>query len=402
MRSLVIIIAVALGLFAGAFLLAFSWGLNQERARSIVETKTSHIQLHTQTYLDDPRVGDLIPSGEAVLTAIAQQPEVKAATGRLLTNGMISTASGGFGVMIQGVTAKTEAAVTHLSDRIIAGTYFSGKRKNQLLVGKPLAKKLGLMTASDTGMVYNLRKRLVLTFLDQDGQTQAARFRVVGVYQGTNSKLDERNVFIQRKDLNRLLGTNQALHEIAVILDDQGIAEDPTFLGNLHADHPQLAIQNWKDLSPDLKLLDEGFRTSIIIFMTIILLALGFGIVNTMLMAILERTRELGMLMSIGMNKIRVFSMIMLETVMLTLVGAPFGLLLAYGIISYFGQVGIDISAFAEGGASMGIGSRAYTALEPDAYQLIAVLVIITAIIAAIFPAIRALRLKPAEAVRAI
>ena len=138
------------------------------------------------------------------------------------------------------------------------------------------------------------------------------------------------------------------------------------------------------------------------LFMAIILGALGFGIVNTMLMVVLERTKELGMLMAVGMTRRRVFLMIMYETIFLAVVGALLGELLSLLAISYFTRVGIDLSSVAAGMESVGYAAVTYPMLEAYRYLQITALVVFTAILASIYPAWKALRLHPAEALRTI
>ena len=133
----------------------------------------------------------------------------------------------------------------------------------------------------------------------------------------------------------------------------------------------------------------------------IILVALLFSIINTMLMAVLERVREIGMLMAVGVTKGRVFSMILLETVMMAMIGCPAGLFLSWASIKYFGTVGIDLGANAAYG-EMGWSNVIHPALDAASYYQVAFMVAIMAILAAIYPAIKALRLKPAEAIRKI
>ncbi|NNE54868.1 MAG: FtsX-like permease family protein [Flavobacteriales bacterium] len=119
-------------------------------------------------------------------------------------------------------------------------------------------------------------------------------------------------------------------------------------------------------------------------------------------MSILERKRELGMLMSVGMKKSRVFSMVLWETIFIASVGAPLGILAAHLCVVYYGNVGIDLSMVAEGMQSFGMGSTLYPAIEASQYDEVVVMVIITSFLAAIYPARKALKLKPAEAVRAL
>jgi ABC-type antimicrobial peptide transport system permease subunit len=136
------------------------------------------------------------------------------------------------------------------------------------------------------------------------------------------------------------------------------------------------------------------------IYLVIILLALVFGIINTMLMTILERFRELGMLMAIGMNKLRVFLMIVMETLFLSFVGVPLGLLLGWGTVSYFGKYGLDLSAFSESLQMYGMSDMTYFDLNPAVYWQVPMMVGFTALLASIYPALKAIRLKPVEAIR--
>ena len=151
---------------------------------------------------------------------------------------------------------------------------------------------------------------------------------------------------------------------------------------------------------PEVSLVENSFGITMVIFIGIILLALLFGIINTMLMAVLERTKELGMLMAVGMNKARVFTMILLETVMLSLFGGICGILLGWALNLYFGVKGIDLGAWSTAYKSMGFDTLVYTKLSLSISMEIAVMVVITGIIASIYPAMKALKLKPAEAIR--
>ncbi|HJN06034.1 MAG TPA: FtsX-like permease family protein, partial [Bacteroidales bacterium] len=135
-------------------------------------------------------------------------------------------------------------------------------------------------------------------------------------------------------------------------------------------------------------------------FIIIILMALLFGIINTMLMVVMERTKEIGMLMAIGMNKIKVFSMIVFESVMLSLTGGIVGIIIG-AISAKFGETHpIDLSIWAQGYQQLGYDAFVYTSLDPEMLINVTVLVILTGIIAAIYPAYKALKNDPADALR--
>ena len=184
------------------------------------------------------------------------------------------------------------------------------------------------------------------------------------------------------------------------MLDDYSKAKNLS--SELQNIYPELLIEDWSKIQPYLSFITEYMDIYMAVFLIIILAALGFGIVNTMLMVILERTKELGMLMGIGMNKKRIFLMIMFETILLALIGTFIGELISMLLIKYYGKVGINISSLAEGMESVGYSAISYPVLEPYRYLQITILVILTGIIASIYPAIKALKLNPAEAIRTL
>jgi ABC-type lipoprotein release transport system permease subunit len=199
--------------------------------------------------------------------------------------------------------------------------------------------------------------------------------------------------------MNKTLGSD-IVHEIAILCHSIDQADELKAV--LSSEFPEDKIETWSEISPELGYADEMMSTFIYIFMGIILVALSFGIINTMLMAVLERKRELGMLMSVGMNKTRVFLMILLETLFISSIATPVGIVLSYWIIVHFGEHGIDLSVVGKGLENFGIGHRVYTSLPVTLYFNISVMTLIITFISSLFPARRALKLDPAEAVRAI
>jgi ABC-type lipoprotein release transport system permease subunit len=159
-------------------------------------------------------------------------------------------------------------------------------------------------------------------------------------------------------------------------------------------------VQNWKQLAPELGYINEIGDMYVYIFVIIILLSLGFGIVNTMLMVVLERVKEIGMLMAIGMSKLRVFWMLMLETVLLTMTGGLLGMILGILVSWSTQKKGIDLSFYAKGLEDLGYSSLVFPVIEPRMITVIGFLVLITGIVASIYPARKALKYRPAEAIR--
>lgn len=386
-RSLVVMSSVAVGLFAGMFMMAFFWGLAKQEIDSSVETQLSHIQIHNTSFPDDKDVNYTIENGPVVIGEIKNNGNVKAESGRVITTGMISSSATATGVEIHGIVPSDEKTVSSISQDIIEGVYFTGEKKNEIVLGKKLAEKLDV----------KLHSKIVLTFQSRNGDLTAGSFRIAGIFRSRNSSFDESTVFTRFNDLAELLGTGNGMHEIAVILKN-GKTADSVAIG-FRKQYPALLIQTWKELSPEMAMLTDLFDQMMYIIIGIILLALMFGIINTMLMAVLERQREFGMLMAIGMNKPRVFLMIVLETVMLTCAGIPAGILLAIGTVDFLAKHGIDLSAFSQALSEYGFSNIVYPELQSSMFLPIILMTALTAILSSIYPAIKALQFKPAVAI---
>ncbi len=388
-----VIFAIASGLLGGLFSSAWMNGMAQQRVKNTFAYEIGHIQLHNTSYAENNDVKKTIKNTADKLSILDTIKGVSGVTERILVTGMSATANKNMGVNIIGVDPLQEKQVFEIYKKIdsASGDFFETKKKNSIVISRALADELKA----------RLKSKIVLTFQDYNGEITGAAFKVVGIFKTDNNPWDKMHVFVKNDDLRRLLALPEdESHEIVLLLDDFEQAE--VLAGNLQNRLTDVKIEDWAEVSPYLSLMSGYMDMMMGLFMLIILGALGFGIVNTMLMVVLERTRELGMLMAIGMNKRRVFIMIMLETICLALVGALFGEILSVIIINYFNKTGIDLSSVAEGMESVGYAVVTYPMLEPYRYLQITILVIITSVLASIYPAFKALRLHPAEAIRTI
>ncbi|MBL7903435.1 MAG: ABC transporter permease [Bacteroidales bacterium] len=388
-RSLTILMAIAVGLWGGIFATSISAGMMKQRFTSSIETQVSHIQVHNPQFLKDDNIRYGISRADEIERFLAKDSAVKAFSSRTLVSGMIATATQSKGVRILGINPVQEAATTRLSSTIIDGYYLSAGGRNPILIGKKLADKLKLKTGS----------RIILTFTDTEGEIVSASFRVQGIIRTNHSMLDETQVYVRQNDLQSLTGGRAIVNEIAVLLHD--LAQVTPMVEAISGQFPENEIRFWGQLSPDLLYMNEMAGASLMVLLVIIMLALAFGLLNTMLMTVFERTRELGMLMAVGMNKIRVFAMILLETTFLTITGALAGGILSGVTIYVTSRNGIDFSGV--GGDTLsdyGISAIVYPELFPGFTGNIVILVLITSVLSALYPALKALKLKPSEAIR--
>jgi ABC-type lipoprotein release transport system permease subunit len=387
-RSLVIIGSISLGIWAALFLTAFYNGLTEQRIRSAIDTEIAHIQVHHPGFRDDYDLSLHLANGPAMLEDIRKMPEVQDASGRIVLQGMASSAAGSTGVDIRGVMPEHERKVSRLSTFLDTGSYFSAPGGHEAFVGRKLMEKLKLQPGS----------KIIFTFNDLDGNIASGAFRITGVFKTVNTPYDESQVFIHFDDAAELSGLRGQLNEIAVLLEDDKLAAPVA--AKLNERWPQEQAEPWMDISPEMELLVTSFDSMILVYMLIIMLTLAFGIVNTMMMSVLERTREIGMMISLGMGRMRVFAMITLETLMLVLAGCPGGLVATILTVMATRHHGINLGRFSEVYSSFGYSSIVYPSLAPQQWYSMIGMVVATALLAAIFPARRAFTVNPAEAIR--
>jgi ABC-type lipoprotein release transport system permease subunit len=387
-RSAVILTAIALGLCGGLFATGLTIGMTESWINSTIDRDLAHVQVHAKTFKDNPLIQNSIPNADRLIAKLRLAPGVIGASGRAKIEGMAASPATNSGVKIVGIDPAAEKSVTTMAGRIIEGTYLDSTRNNSAVVGKKLAEKLNL----------RLHSKLVLSFPGLDGSIIYGAFRIVGVFETESTVFDKSTVFVSDRDIVRLLGGTPAIHEIALRLANAELV--PHVLTSVRAAYPLFAVESWGDLAPELRFYAEIGDVSMLFFLGIILFALLFGITNTMLMSVLDRVREFGMVMAIGMKRRRVFAQILLETVFLSMVGSIVGIVLGIVIIGITQHTGIDLSAFAEGLNLYGISSMLYPMVPVRLYFELGALILVTAFSAAIYPAIKATRLNPAEAMR--
>jgi ABC-type lipoprotein release transport system permease subunit len=321
---------------------------------------------------------------------LKEEKSVKSFSSRTIISAMASTAHGSAGVRLIGIDPEVEKEITTVHKSMVKGTYFNSIKSKPAIIGKKLAEKLKL----------DLKKKIYLTFVDTDGNQQRIKLKIEGVFKTASSLFDRTNIYMKQQDLQKILHNSSAVHEIGIICKNLDVVDNT--VDSINSKFKKNKAESWSKIAPELGYAQEIMGSVIYIFMGIILIALSFGIINTMLMAVLERKKELGMLMSVGLNKRKVFYMIVFETIFISLVAAPIGILLSYLLISYFGIHGIDLSVVGEGLEEFGIGTRIYTKLSLNNYWNISILTLIVTFLSSLIPARRALKLNPAEAVRAL
>ena len=392
-RSLIIICAIIIGLFGGLFASGLMSGMVKQRILSAIANESGNIQIHHGEFLLNKELGDTIAETASLFRILDSTEAIKAWSPRLKIIAMAGTASNAIGIMLNGIEPTKEKNVCDIYKCIpdSNGTWFAENRRNSIIIGAKLAEKLHV----------RLRSKIIITFQAADKNMVSAAFKVTGIYKTDNTSFDERNVYVQNCDINKYIGfSNNAFHEIAIKLKTD--STNNNVKSHLQNVFPKMDISSWKELMPEVGMMADMITEKLMVIMVIILLALSFGIINTMLMAVMERTREIGMLMAIGMSRLKIFVMIMVETIMLSLTGGFIGMIISAVIITLLSKSGIDLSNFAQGMEDVGFSAVIYPILEINFYINLTILVIITGILSSIIPARKALKLNPVEAIRSI
>jgi putative ABC transport system permease protein len=457
-RSLVVIIAATLGIICGVLVVGIMEGWVEQRLHDAIYNEVSHVQIHNTGYLRNEEIDLTVQDTAAIFNSLRHMTGLRGWVSRTRIVAMANTPWANAGVFVYGIDPAKEKSVSEIYTKIVprAGEYLDRNKPGCILISdktaeilkikqycltsevvtklsqevvpKAILSKLdtlkevrfrspkdfrealrGLLTVKELGkygrqimdssLDYRIRNKIQLTFSDIHGTPVQSTFRVCGIYKTSNTGFDQASVFVDTRELAGLYGGNGVLiHEIAILAenteDADGIKQKLEGISHLNT------VDTWKSLAPDAAMMNDFMLIYYFIFIGIVMFALAFGIINTMMMTILERTKELGMLMAIGMNRRRIFAMIMLETIFLTAVGAAAGMISGWIIVEWLGRTGIHFSSWGEGFEAIGYAATVYPVITPSFFIFITAMVIATAVISSVWPARKALKLDPAEAIR--
>ena len=381
--------AVAIGVWSIIFMVSFYNSMMGAISRNSLQHDFSHIQIHHEGYLSEPGLDFQAKNPSTLMEFPSQISDIKAASGRLIVNGMVASPKTNLGIQVYAIDPADEAAVTDLPSFLIVGDYFTNIKRNPILLSQKLAEKLKV----------KVRSKVVITVQDLQANIRAGAFRVSGIFHSKSPRINNGVVYLRHQDLSKLINsTDTSFNEFAYLLKDN---ESLIQTKKRMEAKTKNVVRTYREIAPEFDMIEEGSAISKQVITVIVMLALLFGIINTMLMAVLERTKEIGMLRAIGMFKRKIFYMIVLETFMISLVSAPFGLMAGFLTNVYFEKTGgMDLSQYAGALEQYGSDAIFYPELGQSTYLLLMLVVMMTALIGAIYPAIKAVNLKPLEAIR--
>jgi lipoprotein-releasing system permease protein len=265
-------------------------------------------------------------------------------------------------------------------------------RPLQVVLGSSLAKVLGVSVGSE----------LYAAAATTDGMTESSFLRVQGIYQTGTQQYDRHRAYLHIEDVRRLAHIKTGVHEVAMVLESSDLG--PSVAADLAAriGHDELVVRSWNVVRPDVAMMMQLNDVSTAIMVFIIFFVATLGVVNTMLMAVFERTRELGVLKAIGMSARKLMTLVVVETIMLVLVASVVGAGLGLALDGYMVRYGVDLTSLTGGFSLAGIGINPviYGVITPKGVVLPVVTLAVTCLLASLYPAWRAARMQPAVGMR--
>jgi len=409
-RSVLTISALASGLIMVILYASLLEGMGRQMVRFATEISSSHIQVHRQAYIDDQDIYATMPW--SYMKQIEQEfPQVHIAP-RLYAAGLASSTETSTGVLIKAVDPKQEMAVTKMLEHVrhgkldlgIADTTENGFARYNLVIGAQLAKNMNVKPGDE----------LVLVTQAIDGSIGNALYRIAAVLKPLEPNFDRMGVLMSIEAYQQLMYLSDGFHELAIKIDDTTQLETIQAaiinkLNQLAKTEPldklggQTVTRNWKQLTPAIADMLEMSKAMVLVIGFIIIGMASLGMLNTMLMAVHERTHEFGILLAIGMKRRWLLLMVLFESFFLSLVSATAGSVLGVIINEYFEDPGIDFSTslpdgYDWGGMIFEPVMKGYL-LPIDVVYACLMMMVIT-MIASLIPSWRTIRLKPAEVMR--
>jgi len=394
-RTVIAGIAIALGLTLILVFDGFLGGMNEALYGNTVKLQGGNVQVHAPGFREKADRLPLLPLVDpgAAVEAAQAQPEVVAVSQRVETGGMVSSREGTLSVAITGIEPEQEAPVSLVAENVVQGRWLQANDEDFLLIGKAMAERLEV-TVGD---------RVTLMGRATHQQMRRRTMTIVGIYDLGIPEVEKSLVYVSLLEAQTLFDLRDQATEIAIYLEQVG--QEAPVVERLRTALPGYEVDAWDTLDPSTKEMMALEAQIMDMFGLIILLIAGVGILNLMLMAVFERTREIGLLAAMGLKRRETVALFLLEGVLIGLLGALAGSVLGGVIGAYFGRVGIDWVAL-YGGMDIGeysgliglMGDRLYLRIGIGVLAGRALTVGVIAALASLYPAWQASRREPAEA----
>lgn len=385
-RTIIILLAVSLGVWSMLGMSSFLRGMMEQQMNNAIRNLVAHIQIHAPNYLDDPIIYHSMPPPQNKLLNILNNYPVKAWSARVRVPAVLNSERESMGVTLLGIDPQQEQGLSFIADSVIAGRYLKGIDDKGIIIGKKLAERLET----------RLGKRVVLMSQDHQNEIAERGFRVVGIFDTQLENVETQFVFVSRHTAQKMLGMQNRISELAILSHHRDELDD--LLNNLRAAAPRLDIQTWRTIAPMVGAMVKVFEGFLLIWYLVVFIAIAFGLVNTLLMAVFERAREIGLCQALGMKPSWIVGQVLFESLFLLAIGLIIGNLITWGTLILTAD-GLDFSRYAAGYEMAGMNSLIYPVLGFTDILIANFLIIGLGLVASFYPAWRAASYVPVDAI---
>ena len=390
-RTGLTVAASAFGVGAFVFLTGFVDGYLAQLVENSTGYVTGEIQVQHPRFRTEMDPANSIADGDGLLRKVRQLPEVQAAAPRIQSMALANSAAQSQNFMLVGIDPAAERQVTFMHRAVRLGRMLEPGSDRDIVLGDRLAEKLGV----------RLGEKVVVMAQASDGSVGSAAYRIAGLFDTGSDSFDAMFGYVTLASAQAQLGMQGRVSTLAVRLKDLGALDEGVRAVQAVLPTASAVAVSWRSLLPELDQMIEYVRVVLSLITGIVLAVVAIGVMNTLLMSVLERTRELGIMMALGTRPRAIVTLVVYESVVLALVGIAGGLALGVPLIEYFGARGLDLSRYAAGLQSIpGLTSIIYPALVPAHLVRPVLLLLALSVLAAFYPAWRAARLQPAAAIR--
>jgi ABC-type lipoprotein release transport system permease subunit len=385
-RTLIMLLAITLGTWAMIFMTALMRGMVSQMVSDGISALPGHVQVHHPDYRDDPSIANLINVPDAELTERFSAAGFRQWASRVRVPAVITSEYDSRGVTLIGVDPALEDGMTFVDYDAVEGRFLESPDDKGVVIGRKLASTLN----TEVG------KRVVLMSQDPENEIADRGFRVVGLFTASVTSFEEQFVFAGKATTQKMLRIGDQVSEIAVLGDDYRDVE-AEYEKTVELINDGVEVQRWTDRDRFLGTMLGVMDGFVLVWIVVIFLALSFGLVNTLVMAVFERVREIGLMLALGMRPINILGQIILESLLLLAIGLALGSALAWAAVEPI-KDGIDVSIVGEGMDMWGMSSVLVPELLLSDVILANVVVLILGFFASLSPAWRAAQYKPIEA----
>ena len=385
-RTLIMLLAITLGTWAMIFMTALMRGMVSQMVSDGISALPGHVHVHHPDYRDDPSIANLINVPDAELTERFSAAGFRQWASRVRVPAVITSEYDSRGVTLIGVDPALEDGMTFVDYDAVEGRFLESPDDKGVVIGRKLASTLN----TEVG------KRVVLMSQDPENEIADRGFRVVGLFTASVTSFEEQFVFAGKATTQKMLRIGDQVSEIAVLGDDYRDVE-AEYEKTVELINDGVEVQRWTDLDRFLGTMLGVMDGFVLVWIVVIFLALSFGLVNTLVMAVFERVREIGLMLALGMRPINILGQIILESLLLLAIGLALGSALAWAAVEPI-KDGIDVSIVGEGMDMWGMSSVLVPELLLSDVILANVVVLILGFFASLSPAWRAAQYKPIEA----